>query len=162
MTRYAVLVVAAVVLQTAASRLPGSPHVVLAVVAAVGLDRGPRAGMLVGLATGLLLDLSGDHELGRLALAHLLAGALAGLLQDDVGGRLLVPLVAGAGTATAAVLVFAGEGVLLGDPRVTGSAFWRSLAVSVPYCAALTPVVAPLVAALLRPGRSFPRSGWTP
>lgn len=160
MSRLAPLVLLAVVLQaTVVERLPlpGSPpDLVLVLTAAVGLVRGPRAAMLTGLAGGLLVDLGSDHELGRLALAYVVAGVLAGLLQDDVGGPLVVPVVAGAGAALAAVLVHAGQGVLLGDPRVTGGAFWRSLASTVPYCAALTPVVVPLVALLLRPADRRP------
>ena len=160
MTRLAPLVLLAVVLQTTlVTRLPlpgAEPDLVLVLTAAVGLVRGPRAAMLTGLAGGLLVDLSSDHELGRLALAYVVAGVLAGLLQDDVGSALVVPLVAGAGAALAAVLVFAGEGVLLGDPRVTGSALLRSAVSLVPYCAALTPVVVPLVAALARPADRRP------
>lgn len=155
MTRLALVVVPAVVLQLAVVArlpLPGSPpDLALVLVVAVGLLRGPRTAMLTGMAAGLLADLLGDAELGRLALAYVVAGVLAGLLQDDVGGPVVVPLLAGGGAALAAVLVLAGEGVLLGDPRVTGSAVWRSLASTVPYCAALTPVVVPLVAAVLRP-----------
>jgi rod shape-determining protein MreD len=150
----ALLVVTAVVLQTgvvARLPLPGSPaDLVLVLVAAVGLLEGPRTGMLTGFAAGLLADLSADHELGRLALAYVLVGFLAGLLQDDVGGPVVVPLVTGGVAAAVAVLAVAGLGVLLGDPRVTGGALWRSMASTVPYCAALTPVVVPPVAALLR------------
>ena len=158
--RLAPLVLLAVVLQAAVVAglpLPGSPpDLVLVLTVAVGLVRGPRTAMLTGLAGGLLADLTSDHELGRLALACVVAGVLAGLLQDDVGGPLVVPLLAGAGASLAAVLVFAGEGVLLGDPRVTGGAFWRSLASTVPYCAALTPVVVPLVALVARPADRRP------
>ncbi len=150
----ALLVVAAVVLQSAAvARLPvpGSPpDLVLVVVAAVGLLEGPRTGMLTGFGAGLLADLSAGHELGRLALVYVLVGFLAGLLQDDVAGRLVVPALTAAATALVAVLVFFGHGVLLDDPRATGGALWRSLASVVPYCAALAPVVVPPVGALLR------------
>jgi rod shape-determining protein MreD len=145
--------VAAVVLQaTVLARLPlpGSPpDLVLVVVVVVGLLEGPRSGMLTGFAAGVLADLSSDHELGRLALAYVLVGFLAGLLQDDVDGSLVVPLLAGGGAAALAVVVFAGQGILLGDPRVTGGAFWTSMASLVPYCAALTPVVVPPARALL-------------
>lgn len=150
----ALLVLVAVVLQDAVVArlpLPGSPpDLVLVVVAAIGLLEGPRTGMVVGFAAGLLADLSADHELGRLAVAYVLAGLVAGLLQDDVGGPVVVPLLAGGGAALVAVLAFAAEGVLLGDERVTGGAVWRSLVSTVPYCAALTPFVVPPVGALLR------------
>jgi rod shape-determining protein MreD len=148
------LVVGAVVLQaTVVARLPlpGSPpDLVLVLVVAVALVEGPRSGMLTGFGAGLLADLTVDHELGRLALAYVLVGFLAGLLEDEAGSRLLVPLLVGGAAAALAVVVFAGEGILLGDPRITGGAFWRSLTSTVPYCAVLTPVVVPPVGALLR------------
>lgn len=151
----AALLLVAVVLQSAVVErlpLPGSPpDLVLVLVVVVGLLEGPRTAMLTGFAGGLLADLLSDHQLGRLALAYVLVGFVAGLLQDDAGGSaVVVPAVVGAGGAALAVLVFAGHGVLLDDARVTGGALWRSLASVVPYCAALTPVVVPPVAALLR------------
>lgn len=148
------LVLLAVVLQaTVVGRLPlpgTPPDVVLAVVVAVGLLAGSGAGAGTGFAAGLLADAASDHALGRLATAYVLAGAAAGLLEDDAGGRLAVPALAGAGGAAVAVLAYAGEGVLLGDPRATAGALGVSLLSLVPYCAALTPVVVPPVAALLR------------
>ena len=150
----ALLVVLAVVLQepvVARLPLPGAaPDLVLVVVAAVGLSRGARAGMLTGFAAGLLMDLGSDHALGRLALVHVLVGAAAGLLEDDELGPVVGPLLVGAVLAAGGVLVFAAAGVLVDDARVTGRALLRSLTSTVPYCAALTPVVVPPVAALLR------------
>jgi rod shape-determining protein MreD len=150
----AALVLLAVVLQSAVVArlpLPGSPpDLVLVLVVAVGLRAGPRAGMLTGFAAGLLADLSGDAELGRLALAYVVAGGLAGLLEDDVEGSLVLAALVGAVAAAVAVLVYAGHGVLLGDPRVTGGALGRAMASTVPYCAALTPAIVPPVGALLR------------
>ena len=148
------LVVLAVVLQaTVLARLPlpgAAPDLVLAVVVAAGLVEGSRTGMLLGLAAGLLTDLTGDAELGRLALVYVVVGYLAGLLQDDVGGSPLVPAAVTGALAAVAVLLYAGEGVLLSDPRITGGALWRSLASTLPYCAVLAMVVFPLVGALLR------------
>ena len=150
----ALLVVLAVVLQAAVlARLPlpgAAPDLVLAVVVAAGLVDGPRTGMLLGLAAGLLIDLAGDAELGRLALVHVVVGYLAGLVQDAADGSPLVPVAVTGALAAVAVLLDAGEGVLLSDPRITGGALWRSLASTVPYCAALATVVFPLVGALLR------------
>lgn len=148
------LVLLAVVLQaTVLARLPlpgAAPDLVLAVVVAAGLVDGPRTGMLVGVTAGLLSDLAGDAELGRLALAYVVVGYLAGLLRDDADGSPLVPVAVTGALAAVAVLLYAGEGVLLSDPRITGSALWRSLASTVPYCAVLATVVFPLVGALLR------------
>lgn len=150
----ALLVVAAVVLQTTvAARLPlpgAAPDLVLVVVVAVALREGSRTGALTGFAAGLLADASGDAELGRLALAYVLAGWLAGLLQQDARASPVVPALACAGAAAVTVLLQAGTGVLLSDPRVSGGAVLRALASTVPYCAVLAPVVFPAVGALLR------------
>lgn len=148
------LALSAVVLQAtvfARLPLPGSPpDLVLVLVIAVGLLGGSSSGMLTGFAAGVLADATADHAVGRLAAAYVLAGAAAGLLEDDADSRLVVPALAGAGGALVAVAAYAAEGVLLGDPRITAGAFGASLASLVPYCAALTPVVVPPVAAVLR------------
>lgn len=148
------LVVLAVVLQTSVlARLPlpgAAPDLVLVVVVAVGLLEGTRTGMLTGFAAGLLADLAGDAELGRLALVHVVAGYLAGLLQDDAEAFPLLPAAVTGVLAGVAVLLYAAGGVLLGDPRVTGGVLWRSLVSTVPYSAVLATVVFPLVGALLR------------
>lgn len=150
----ALLVVLAVVLQaTVMTRLPlpgAAPDLVLVLVVVVGLRLGSRTGMITGFAAGLLMDLSGDAELGRLALVLVVVGYLAGLVQDDAEGSALVPALVAAALAALAVLLYAAGGVLLSDPRITGGALWRSLVSVVPYCAVLAPVVFPAVGALLR------------
>ena len=152
--RLCALVVVAVVLQaTVLTRVPlpgAAPDLVLVVVVAVGLLEGPRTGMLTGFGAGLLADLAGDAELGRLALVHVVVGYVAGLLQDDADSSPLVSALVAGGLAAVAVLLYAAGGVLLSDPRVTGGALWRSLVSVVPYCAVLAPVVFPAVGALLR------------
>lgn len=148
------LVVLAVVLQTtvlARLPLPGSaPDLVLVVVVAVGLADGSRTAMLTGFAAGLLADLAADAEVGRLALVLVVVGYLAGLVRDDADSSPLVPAAVVGALAALAVLLYAGEGVLLSDPSITGGALWRSLVSTVPYCAVLATVVFPLVGALLR------------
>jgi rod shape-determining protein MreD len=148
-----VLLVAVVLQATVVARLPlpgAPPDLVLVVVVAVGLLAGPRAGLATGFAAGLLADLTADHAAGRLAAAYLLAGGTAARIGNDLDSRVAVPALAGAAGALVAVTGYAAEGVLLGDPRVSGGAFVRSVVSVVPYCAALTPVVVPAVAALLR------------
>lgn len=131
--------------------LPGAvPDLLLVVVVAFGLAEGARSGAVVGMCAGLLADLGSDHELGRLALAYALTGHLAGLAHAQPQRRaLLAPLVVGL-SAVLAVTVYAAEGVLLGDPRVTVAAYVRGLAATVTYCVALTPVVVPVVGLLVR------------
>ena len=144
----------ALVLQTAVlARLPlpgGPPDLLLVVVVAAGLVAGPSAGALSGFGLGLLADLAGDHEAGRVALVLVAVGYLAGQLEDHVDESLALPVVTVAAAAVGAVLLYAAEGLLLGDPRITGSGVLASLAGTVAYSCLLTPVVVPLVAALLR------------
>lgn len=152
--RLVLLVLLAVVLQaTVLARLPlpgAAPDLVLVLVVVLGLLRGPRTAMLAGFAAGLLVDLTGDAELGRAALVLVVVGFLAGQLSDDAGSSPWVAALAGGALAAVAVLLYAAGGVLLSDPRTTFGALWRSLASLVPYCAVLAPVVLPVVGALLR------------
>ena len=162
-------VLSALLLQTTVlARLPlpgGAPDLLLVVVVAFALAEGPRSGTLTGFAAGLLADLGADHELGRAALVLALVGYGAGLVHDDPsygasGHRsTAVPFVVVGLSAAAAVTVYAAQGLLLGDPRITGGAWLRSLLGTVPYCVLLTPFVVPVVAALVRRvGRSPLRS----
>ena len=52
--------------------------------------------------------------------------------------------------APRAVGVYALEGLLLGDPRISSGSVWRSLAGTVTYSLVLTPLVVPVVGALVR------------
>jgi len=153
-------VVPAVLLQTTVlARLPlpgGAPDLLLVLVVAFALAEGPLSGTLTGFAAGLLADLGADHELGRTALVLALVGYVAGLVHDGrsypgAGERSTVlPFVVVGLCAAAAVTVFAAQGVLLADPRVTTPAYLRALAGTVPYCVLLTPFVVPVVGALVR------------
>ena len=155
----AVLVVVAVLLQsTVVARLPlpGSPpDLVLVVVLALALAAGPVAGAVTGFAAGALGDLLADHALGRLALSCAVAGHLVGLAAGDAERSVLRPFAAvGLGTA-AALVVYAVEGALLGDPRVGLGALLRGLVSTVPYAVVAVPFVVPLVGRLVRgPERS--------
>lgn len=130
--------------------LPGQPpDLVLVLVVAVALLQGQIAGMTTGFAAGLLADLTADHPLGRLALAYLVAAYLAGRLGRGGSRSLLLPFGAVTLGALAALLVYAGEGFVLADARVSTGAFVRSLVSTVPYSAALTPFIVPVLGALL-------------
>jgi rod shape-determining protein MreD len=144
----------ALLLQTAViTRLPlpgAAPDLLLVLVVAFALVEGPMSGMATGFIAGLLADLSADHELGRLALVYTIVGYLAGQVEVDRDRSALMPFGAVALGAGVGVLVFALEGALLGDPRVTIGITWRSLVSSVPYDVVLTPFVVPVVALLVR------------
>ena len=150
----AVTVLTALLLQlTVVTRLPlpgAAPDLVLVLVLAYALVEGPQSGMVTGFAAGLLVDAVADHELGRLALAYAVAGYAVGLLEDDVDRSVLRPFIAVGLGGAVALAAFAAEGVLLADPRITGAAFLRSLASSVPYDVVLTPFVVPVVGLLVR------------
>lgn len=150
----AATVLTALLLQTAvlpALPLPGAPpELCVVLVVAFALAEGPLSGAVTGFVAGLGADLLSDHELGRLALAYALVGAASGQVGDESERPTLTPFAVVAAAATGAVLLFAGEGLLLGDPRVSGEALARSLTSAVPYAVLLTPLVVPVVAALVR------------
>ena len=150
----AATILTALLLQTTViTRLPlpgAAPDLLLVLVVAFALAEGPMSGMTTGFLAGLLAYLSADHQLGRLALVYTVVGYLAGLVEDDTDRSTLVPFGAVALGAGVGVLMFALEGALLGDPRVTIGLTWRSLASSVPYDVVLTPFVVPVVALLVR------------
>ena len=151
------LVLLALLLQSAVvGRLPlpgGLPDLLLVVVAAIALAGGPRVGLGVGFAGGLLADLSADHQLGRLALAYALAGLVAGRGHDTERSA-PVAFATVAAAAAVAIVVFAATGALVGDPRTSPYAVGMSLLTSLPYDVLLTPLVVPVVGLLLRPGDS--------
>lgn len=149
-----VTVLAALLLQVtvlAALPLPGAaPELLVVLVAAYGLADGPASGAVHGFGAGLAADLLGDHALGRLALVLTVVGYLAGQVRDDGARRAVLPFAVVGAAAAGAVLLYAAQGALLGDPRVEGAAVLRSLLSSVPYAVVLTPFVVPAVAALVR------------
>lgn len=148
------VVLPALLLQTTVlARLPlpgGVPDLLLVLVVAFALAEGPLSGTVTGFAAGLLADLGADHELGRLALVYALVGYAAGLAQDDRARSPLRPFLVVAAAAAGAVTVFAAEGVLLADPRITPTAFWPALVGTTTYSVLLTPLVVPAVGALVR------------
>lgn len=150
----AVTIVTALLLQTTVlGRLPlpgAAPDLVLVLVIAFALAEGPMSGMVTGFAAGLLADGLSDHELGRLALAYAVAGFVTGNLQDHTERSTLQPFGAVLLGALTWLGVYALEGILLGDPRVTLEPLLRAAFSTVPYDVVLTPFVVPLVAGLVR------------
>ena len=156
----ATVLAALLVQSTVLTRLPlpgGAPDLLLVLVVAYALAEGPRSGTVTGFCAGLLADLTSDHELGRTALVLSLVGYLAGRVHDDpvYGGgsgerSTLLPFAVVGLAAAGAVSVYAVEGLLLGDPRITGSAWLTALLGTTAYCVLLTPFVVPVVGALVR------------
>ena len=149
-----VLLLTALLLQTAVlSRLPlpgAAPDLLLVLVVAHALVEGPRSGTVTGFVGGLLADLGSDHEIGRAAVVYAVVGYAAGLVHDDGARSRLLPFGVVLGCAAVAVLLYAVEGLLLGDPRITAAATGPALLGTVTYSVLLTPLVVPVVAGLLR------------
>lgn len=156
----AATVLTALLLQTTVlTRLPlpgGAPDLLLVLVVAFALVEGSLSGTVTGFVAGLLADLGADHELGRTALVLAVVGYAAGLVHDDgpsnrtTGGSVLLPFTVVGAAAAGAVTLFAVEGLLLGDPRITGSAYASALAGTVAYCVLLSPFVVPALGVLVR------------
>jgi rod shape-determining protein MreD len=152
----AAAVVTALLLQvTVVNRLGlplGHPDLVLLCVVAIAVVSGPTWGAIVGFAAGLLADTlpPADHTLARLAIAYALVGYAAGLLEDVEERSVPTTMLVVATASGAAVLVFAGVGALLGDPRVAATPVAHALAATVAYDVVLAPFVVPLVSGAAR------------
>jgi rod shape-determining protein MreD len=159
-----VLVVLAVALQvgpfTDFSFAGVVPNLVLLVVIATALVRGPEYAALVGFAAGLLLDLAppADHAAGRWALAFVVVGYLAGLVRSDARSSALAAVAVVAAGSFIATSTFALSGLVLGDPAVSVSAVLRILPLTVFYDVLLTPFVLPVSIVVL--SRLQPAVSW--
>jgi len=127
------------------------PNLVLLVVVAAALVRGPQFAMVLGFSGGVLLDLvpPADHVAGRWALALLLVGYVAGrVAQDTRFDAKPAALVAVATVGAASFLgtsVFALSGVLLRDPALAVPDLLQVILIAVVWDVLLTPVVLPAV-----------------
>ncbi len=152
----AVLIMTAALLQvTLVNRLPlpgAGPDLVLLVVIGLAIVVGPTAGASIGFAAGLLVDLipPTSTEVGRWALVLCVVGYLAGQVQIGARRSAFIVLGSVAGLAALAALLFAGLGVLFGDPRITGELVVSTMLSSVLYDLLLAPFVIPGVMALAR------------
>ncbi|WP_345206277.1 rod shape-determining protein MreD [Fodinibacter luteus] len=118
------------------------PDLVLVLVVAWALLRGPVVGAAVGLGAGWLLDLvpPGSGHLGVLALTYAAAGALAG--RARVEGPVSALRVAGVALAASAVV----EGVVVLGALVVGAPVaLADVALSCLLTATVAAVVVPLV-----------------
>jgi rod shape-determining protein MreD len=128
------------------------PNLVLVVVVALALARGPEYGALVGFAAGLALDLAppADHTAGRWALACVVVGYLAGLVRRDARASALMAVLVVAAGSFIGTSVFALSGLLLRDGGVTVEGVLHVLPIALVYDVVLTPFVVPAVLALMR------------
>ncbi|MFI6675768.1 rod shape-determining protein MreD [Kribbella sp. NPDC050470] len=126
---------------------------VLIVVIALALSRGPEWGAIAGFAGGLLLDVvpPADHTAGRWALALAIAGYVAGLIRRETStgpigpvGPLIVAATVVLG-ATLSLFIYCATGSLLHDPSVDWGEFGVRLGIAAGYDVVGAIVVIPLV-----------------
>jgi rod shape-determining protein MreD len=138
----AVLVAVLLGVTLAARQVPVVPDLVLVLVVAWALSRGPLAGAAVGLAAGWVLDLvpPGSTHLGVQALTYAVAGALAG--RARVEGPVTAPRVALVALGAAVVVEAVG---VLGALAVSAPVDLAGVAVQCLLTATLAALVVPLV-----------------
>ena len=150
------LVVLAVVLQVGLLRYLAYDGVVanlvLLVVVAAALVRGPEFAAVLGFLAGLAVDLAppADHVAGRWALALVVVGYLAGRVRHDARTSALAAVVTVAATSFVGTSVFALTGMVLRDPAVPVLETLQVIPIAVVYDVALTPFVLPVMMRLFR------------
>lgn len=123
---------------------------VLIVVVALALSRGPEWGAICGFAGGLLLDVvpPADHTAGRWALALALSGYVAGLIRRETSAGPVGPLGVALTVVMGTVLsfgVYSATGALLHDPAVDWGQFGVRVGIAAGYDVVGAIVVIPIV-----------------
>jgi rod shape-determining protein MreD len=128
------------------------PNLVLLVVVAAGLTRGPELAALLGFVGGMAIDLvpPADHVAGRWALALVLVGYLAGRVRQDSGRSSLVALATVAACSFVGTSVYALSGMLLRDPSIPIGDALRVIPTALVYDLLLAPFVLPPLLRLFR------------
>lgn len=121
------------------------PNLVLLLVVAAALTRGPEFAMLLGFVGGMAIDLipPADHVAGRWALALVVVGYVAGRVRQDAGRSTIVALGTVAAASFVATSVFALSGMLLQDPAIPVSEALVVIPMAVLYDLLLAPFVLP-------------------
>jgi rod shape-determining protein MreD len=157
----AVVIAVTLVLQVSVANrlsLPGAvtPDLVLLAVVALALVNGSLIGLVTGFSAGLVADIMppADHTIGRYALVYCLIGYICGLAADQMDRSAVVPFLVVASGALAGTLLYAGVGMMLGDPRSSWAIVSRVVPLQVLYDVLASPFV---VWAVLRASRRFTR-----
>lgn len=121
------------------------PNLVLLVVVAAALTRGPEVAAVLGFVGGLAVDLipPSQHIAGRWALALVLVGYLAGRVRRDSGRSSVLALATVAVCSLVGTSVFALSGMLLQDGNVAVAEALRVIPAAVVYDLLLAPFVLP-------------------
>ncbi|HEX6151453.1 rod shape-determining protein MreD [Nocardioides sp.] len=128
------------------------PNLVLLVVVAAALTRGPEFAAVLGFVGGVALDLAppADHVAGRWALALVLVGYLAGRLRQTQKPTTTTVVLTVAGASFVGSSVFALTGMLLDDPGTDVGGLLTVVLVAVVWDVLLTPFVLPPLLGLFR------------
>jgi rod shape-determining protein MreD len=123
------------------------PNLVLVVVIAAGIARGPQFAAILGFAAGMLLDLAppADHVAGRWALALVLVGYLAGLVRQDARRSPLAGVLLVGAASFVATSLFALTGMVLGDGALPVGETVKVIAISVLWDVMLAPFLLPVL-----------------
>jgi len=128
------------------------PNLVLLLVVAAALTRGPELAAILGFVGGMAIDLvpPADHVAGRWALALVLVGYVAGRVRQDAGRSTLVALGTVAAASFVGTSVFALSGMLLRDPAIPVGEALRVIPTSLVYDLLLAPFVLPVAMRMFR------------
>jgi rod shape-determining protein MreD len=128
------------------------PNLVLLVVVAAGLTRGPELATVLGFVGGMAIDLvpPSDTVAGRWALALVVVGYLAGRVRQDSSRSTVGVLVTVAASSFVATSLFALSGMLLRDPAVPVAEALRVIPIALVYDLLLAPFVLPPAMRLFR------------
>jgi len=149
------LIVLAVLLQVAVvvefGVLTGRPDIVVILVVAIALLRGPVAGATTGFVAGFLMDTLGLGQVGISSLVLVGTGYLVGVWGERMADRAAVrPLVAVAGASLLADLAAVTVAVLIGTGRSLEAGMVIAATVGAMLNVLLAIVLFPLVRKLLR------------
>jgi rod shape-determining protein MreD len=154
----AVLIVVATLLQVAVvvdfGIVGGRPDIVVILVIAIALVRGPMAGALAGFGAGFLVDTLGLGLVGISSLVFVGVGYLVGVWGERMAGRAtLRPLAAVAGASMLADLASLAIAILLGAGSTIEPGMISAAVIGAMLNVLLAIALFPLVRRVLRPRR---------
>lgn len=128
------------------------PNLVLLVVVAAALTRGPQFAMVLGFAAGALLDLAppADHTAGRWALALVVVGYVAGRVRSEASPTATTVVSTVAASSFVVTSLFAMTGLLLGELSVGVGELLLVVVLAVVWDVVLTPFVLPPLMSMFR------------
>jgi rod shape-determining protein MreD len=128
------------------------PNLVLLVVVAAALTRGPQVAAVLGFVAGVALDLAppSDHVAGRWALALVLVGYVAGRVHQEQRPTATAVVATVGVSSFIGTSVFALTGLLLGETAFDVTALLQVILVAVLWDVLLTPFVLPPLMGMFR------------